>query len=153
MNTIEIDNEVYQALENHVEGFSDTPNQVLRRILGLSETEHGGATNVKISPDRARTKAPKVDLQTLIRVGSLADGERLSFRDYQQNKVNGVEATIRGKQLEYKGQRYSMSSLASEVMQNQGYVNKSYRGPIFWYTDKGKSIHELWQSYLNNKND
>jgi len=153
MNTIEIDNEVYRALEKHVEGFSDTPNQVLRRILGLSEKEHGGVAKFKISPDQARTKAPKVDLQTLIQVGSLTDGERLSFRDYQQNKVNGVEATIRGKQLEYKGKRYSMSSLASEVMQNQGYVNKSYRGPIFWYTDEGKSIHELWQSYLNKNND
>jgi hypothetical protein len=150
MKTIEIDNEVYQALEKQVRGFEDTPNIVLRRILGLS-----GSSDVKphvatATPKVNRTKAPKVDLETLARVGSISDGERLSFRDYQQNKVNGVEATIHGKQLEYEEKRYSMSALARKIMRKQGYANESYRGPIFWYTNEGKSIHDLWQSYLNS---
>lgn len=33
MKTIQIDNEVYQALANHVQGFNETPNDVIARIL------------------------------------------------------------------------------------------------------------------------
>ena len=105
MNTIEVDNEVYQALEKHVTGFQDTPNTVLRRMLGLSEDAEVLPGKSRLAPKTGRTKAPKVDLATLVRIGSVSDGERLSFRDYQQNKVNGVEAIISGKQLEYEGKR------------------------------------------------
>ena len=152
MNTIEIDDEVYLTLEKHVTGFEDTPNQVLRRVLGLSETPDAQPARTEVTENKLRTKAPKVDLETLIQIGSLTDGERLSFHDYQQNKVNGVEAIVRGKHLEFEGKRQSMSALASKVMQNQGYTCKSYRGPMFWYTSEGQSIHDLWQSYLNSNN-
>ena len=37
MRKIEIDEEVYQALLKHVKSFEDTPNAVLRRLLGLDE--------------------------------------------------------------------------------------------------------------------
>jgi len=152
MNTIEVDDEVYRALEKHVSGFKDTPNQVLRRMLGLSKTSGMGSSQTDVGRDKSHTKAPKVDLEALIEAGSVRNGERLLFRDYQQNKVNGVEAVIRGKQLEYEGKTYSMSALARKVMRNQGYSNQSYRGPVFWYTTGGESIHELWQRYLKIHN-
>lgn len=38
---IEIDDEVYQTLLKHVKSFEDTPNSVLRRLLGLDELYHG----------------------------------------------------------------------------------------------------------------
>jgi len=37
MRKIEVDEEVYQALLKHVISFEDTPNDVLRRLLGLDE--------------------------------------------------------------------------------------------------------------------
>ena len=37
MNTIEIDNQVFAELERRATGFNSKPNDVLRRILGLSE--------------------------------------------------------------------------------------------------------------------
>jgi hypothetical protein len=39
MTTIRIDRDVYRELERRVEGFSDTPNLVLRRLLGLEEPD------------------------------------------------------------------------------------------------------------------
>ena len=150
MNTIQIDDEVYQALEQQVKGFKDTPNSVLRRILGLPESSDSPAQSHVVTPARVRSKAPRVDLSTLSKIGSISDGETLSFRDYQQNKINGVEAVVRGKQLEYEGKRYSMSSLTHKIMKRQGYTSTAYRGPLFWYTQDGRSIHDLWQEYLRS---
>lgn len=37
MKTIEIDEDVWNLLKKHAEPFIDTPNNVLRRLLGLDE--------------------------------------------------------------------------------------------------------------------
>ena len=149
MNTIQIDDEVYQALEQQVRGFKDSPNSVLRRILGLSEESDPQPQSAVVEPRGVRSKAPRVDLSKLAQIGSISDGQTVSFRDYQQNKVNGAEAVVRGKQLEYEGKTYSMSALTHKIMKHQGYTSTAYRGPLFWYTQDGKSIHDLWQDYLN----
>ena len=150
MNTIQIDDEVYQALEQKVRGFKETPNSVLRRILGLSGSDVPHTQTEAAVFKRVRSKAPRVDLSKLTQIGSITDGEPLSFRDYQQNKVNGVDAVVRGKQLEYEGKRYSMSALTHKIMKRQGYTSSAYRGPLFWYTRNGKSVHDLWQEYLSS---
>lgn len=72
----------------------------------------------------------------------------LFMHDYQANKINGAQATVRGNDLEYKGNIYSMSALTREFMKKQGYDSDSYRGPQFWYTAQGKSVKELWDEYL-----
>ena len=41
--TIRIDEEVFEELKKHAEPFVDTPNSVLRRLLGLGETGRTGA--------------------------------------------------------------------------------------------------------------
>lgn len=153
MRSIEVDDEVYSTLESKVQGFGDTPNFVLRRLLGIGPatiTALASRPSVPKAPTqkRKRGKAPKTNLRDLVRVGSLSEGQMLFMHDYQGSKINGVQAAVHGNDLEYKGHIYSMSALTREVMKKQGYDSDSYRGPQFWYTAQGKSVKELWDEYL-----
>lgn len=152
MRSIEVDDDVYTTLEAKVRGFGDTPNLVLKRLLGVGALSQPQVTKpiavYAPSQKRKRGKAPKTNLRDLVRVGSLSEGQVLFMHDYQGNKINAVEASIRGNDLEYKGNIYSMSALSKEVMKKQGYDSDSYRGPQFWYTGHGKSVKELWDEYL-----
>lgn len=47
MPRIEIDEEVYEALKEEAEPFTDTPNSVLRRKLGLEATEPSGSSFIQ----------------------------------------------------------------------------------------------------------
>ena len=62
--TVRIDDEVYEALKKQAEPFIDTPNTVLRRVLGLGapaivDAEDGGLAEVsdKKKPTRAAASA------------------------------------------------------------------------------------------------
>ena len=151
MRTIQIDDDVYRALEARVRGFEDTPNDVLRLILG-PKTQPSSTQKTAKSTDtgasRKRGKAPKADLRALVRAGFLTEGETLFMHDYQGNRLNGIQAKIRDNKLEFEGQRLSMSDLTKQEMQRRGYKSNSYRGPQFWYTNRGKSVKELWDEYL-----
>lgn len=46
MEQIEVDNEVLGLLREHAEPFTDTPNSVLRRLLGIDSGTSGKATGV-----------------------------------------------------------------------------------------------------------
>ena len=152
MRSIEVDDDVYKSLETRVQGFGDTPNLVLRRLLGIGSVVAVATPRLTggeaVPQKHKRGKAPKTNLRDLVRVGSLSEGQVLFMHDYQSNRIDGVQATIRGNDLEYKGNVYSMSALACEHMKSQGYDSDSYRGPQFWYTAQGKSVKELWDEYL-----
>jgi len=152
MHTIEVDADVYKFLESKVQGFGDTPNTVLRRFLGISAitTRSTSAPSLPMqgSSKIQRGKAPKTNLRDLVRVGSLKEGQALFLHDYQGSKIDGVQALVRGNDLEYKGSVYSMSALARDFMKSKGYDNNSYRGPQFWFTAQGRSVKELWDEYL-----
>jgi hypothetical protein len=159
VKAIEVDADVYRYLESKVRGFGDTPNFVLRRELGLDTSLAPASSAPVLAPVhteprppvaniRARGKAPKTRLSELIRVGTLTSGQTLYFRDYQGNKIDGVEATIRGDDLVYKGVARSMSDLTAELMKGLGYSNDSYRGPDFWFTKNGQRIRDLWDAHL-----
>ena len=54
--TIRVDDEVYALLQQRGEAFVDTPNTVLRRILGLSESDEStGHPSVAEAAAAART--------------------------------------------------------------------------------------------------
>lgn len=55
--TIRIDHEVYEALKSEAEPFIDTPNSVLRRLLGLSGTADRGGGLADVSEDGAELGA------------------------------------------------------------------------------------------------
>lgn len=152
MQRIEVDDEVYRALENRVRSFGETPNSVLRREFGIDTAptppNFGGPP--RAAKKGRRGKAPKASLHYLVLTGSLADGQLLFMHDYQGNRIDGVKAKVRGKNLEYEGGIYSMSALTREHMKRQGYESDYYRGPQFWYTAEGKSVKDLWDEYLKS---
>lgn len=51
---VEIDDEVWEELKAHAEPLVDTPNTVLRRVLGLSATEDARTASEAVWPQGAR---------------------------------------------------------------------------------------------------
>jgi len=147
-----------------------TFSAALRRVLGIGEagTSAAGARGASHSsasaasaadnpPDdldaplvgatavRPRAKAPKANLKELVRAGLLRDGQELVLVDYQSNKHQQFKARIAGGMLHFKGQHYSMSDLARDLLKKIGYQSDSVRGPTHWATVSGASVRDLWQ--------
>jgi len=70
--------------------------------------------------------------------------------DYQDNKLPQYRTAINGSSLKWQGQSYSMSDLARELLQKEGYSSSSVRGPAHWCTEDGVSVKNLWQQHLNS---
>jgi len=83
-----------------------------------------------------------------VKAGSLRDGQKLYLHDYHGARVNAVVAVVRGNKLEMNGELRSMSNLAREHLNAQGYRGDSFRGPSFWRTGTGQSVTDLWEEYL-----
>lgn len=164
MESIKIDSDVFTHLQKHARPFVDTPNSTLRRLLGIDAV--ASVAGAKKSPRAAdveldellaeslaaasiRSKAPKADLEVLVKNGFLRDGQKLYLVDYQGNRVQKFSAVISGGDVTYSNQRYSMSNLAQELLARVGFKSNSVRGPAHWVTDDGKSIKDIWQQYLD----
>ena len=98
-----------------------------------------------------RTKAPKADLKALVQAGLLRNGERLCLVDYQGKRITQYEAVVSGALLEFKGQHYTMSNLAQELLKKVGFKSDSVRGPSRWVTAKNVSIKDLWQQLMDKQ--
>ena len=151
MKNIKIDNEVYTYLQKKAIAFEENPNAVLRRIFNLNQVN----TPQKPAPDninnsRKPNKQPKTNLHDLIRSGVLAEGQKLIFQ-HGAKRLPEYTATISGKDLIWKGKHYSMSDLAGKALETIGLDGTSVRGPLFWFTEDGKSIKDIWEQYLRNQ--
>ncbi len=149
MVTIEIDEELYSFLTNQSIAFVDkTPNDVLKRLLKISKSPV--RTDKPITPTIRRRKKPKTNLSDLVNSGLLSNGQELFLHDYQGNKLNGYKSKLMNGFLLYNGQSFSMSDLAKILLKENGFQSDSVRGPIFWFTENGKNIKELWDTFLKN---
>ena len=158
MPNIQIDDEIFGLLQKNAKPFVDSPNSTLRRMLGLRV--NGAAVKPTEAPDDLeelpkeamggrRTKAPKADLKALIQAGLLRNGERLHLIDYRGKRITQYEAVVSGAHLEFKGQHYTMSNLAQELLKKVGFKSDSVRGPSHWVTAKSVSIKDLWQQLMD----
>jgi hypothetical protein len=156
VQSIQVDAEVFAVLQKNAKPFLDTPNTTLRRLLGVDrEAPSGKASSadeelealLEDSLASQRTKAPKANLKTLIRAGYLREGERLHLVDYQGKRVPNCEAMVSGASLTFKGQSYTMSNLAQELLVKVGFKSTSVRGPSHWVTSKNLSVTALWQQF------
>jgi hypothetical protein len=163
MQTIEVDDEVFAHLQRHARAFVDSPNSTLRRVLGIESydakttkargdyaqnAEPDAAINTTLASASKRSKAPKAELSLLVEKEILRNGQKLYLIDYQANRVQKFSAAISGGDLVYNGKRYSMSSLAQELLSQVGFKSNAVRGPAHWATDEGNSVKDLWQQYL-----
>jgi hypothetical protein len=149
MRKIEIDDEVFGYLQGQALAFVDTPNLTLRRLFQLDKPAPKTAV-VKTPTRKSRKKQPKASLPTMISGGLLKEGQPVFLLDYQDNKLLQYRAAINGSSLKWQGQGYSMSDLAREFLQKEGYSSSSVRGPAHWCTEDGVSIKNLWQQHLNS---
>ena len=99
----------------------------------------------------ARGRAPKADLRELVRIGLLKEGQELIFFDYKGHPQPKHKAILSGANLVYQRVRYSMSSLSSLLLKQEGYIADSVRGPDHWGTAEGKRIRELWEGVLRRR--
>lgn len=156
MTTIQIDEEVFAHLQSHAVPLIDTPNATIRRLLGMDRASTSGAKEPDRAPQAVRRSGRKqasASLATLVGVSVLTSGETLRLVDYRGESVSGSDASIRGNELVWNGQPYSMSRLARILLTRQGYVSTDVRGPRHWVTASGTSILELWETYLEDKSD
>lgn len=156
MTTIQIDEEVFAHLQSHAVPLVDTPNATLRRLLEIGPAgdpvpSHSGRPPAR--PRRNGRKQASANLATLVGAGTLKQGEVLRLVNYRGEPVDGSEATVRGNELNWSGQLYSMSKLARILLSRQGYLSTDVRGPRHWVTTRGTSILALWEEYLEDESD
>lgn len=146
MNTIEIDEQVFEYLQKNAIAYIEKPNDTLRRLFLLDEDEHFQSP-VK---SKYKRKKPRTSLRILKNKGIIKEGQILHIRDYHGDVIPNETATIAGEKLLYHSNIYSMSELAVSIFKRNSYRSDSVRGPQFWYTKDSKSIMQLWNDYLES---
>lgn len=149
MRQIEIDDEVFAYLQSQALAFVDTPNLTLRRLFRLDTPAKKPASS-KTTAGKLRRKQPKTNLPVLISSGLLKEGQPVFLVDYQDNKLSQYRAVINGASLKWQSRSYSMSDLARDLLQKEGYSSSSVRGPAHWCTEDGVTIKKLWQQHLKS---
>jgi len=95
-------------------------------------------------------KNPTTNLKKLVDSGLLDEGQKLYFR-HNGRRISDYTVTIFDGKLLWRNKLYSMSKLAGLALDGLGLDGESVRGPLFWYTDNGDSIKELWEEYLHKQ--
>jgi hypothetical protein len=153
MPRIDIDDAVFKFLQSKAVAFVETPNDTLRRLLGV-DAAMKPASNVRPASSVKAVRKPKAHLGGLIRAGLLTNGQKLFLRDYQGRPVPNAVAYVGGDGIfahQDRKRLYSMSDLAQELLKKQGYQSESVRGPSHWYTEDGHSITDLWEKHLRER--
>ena len=150
MPRIEIDDAVFKHLQSKAFAFVETPNDTLKRLLGIADNRQSSIpVNGTSTPKLGRK--PKASLGRMIRAGLIGNGQKLILHDYQSRPVPNAVAYVAGDGIFASLDRkrlYSMSDLAQELLKKQGYESQSVRGPSHWYTEDGRSITQIWEEYL-----
>ena len=156
MRSILVDDEIYSKLINNIREFGESPNHVLRRLLGLKDisVEHGQTVELNrdfpIEVESANTRAMRTKLSLLTAAGYLRDGQKVYLYSQDLSKQLCV-AFVDGDYLVKNNKKYSMSALALKMFKANGHNVKAVRGPAYWFVgeeDDDPSIAELWAKYL-----
>jgi RAMA domain-containing protein len=107
MPTIRVSDEVFDELKRRAEAFVDTPDSVMRRVLGLTGGKATGKTG---------------RLLPLLRSGALSVGDRLVWRRKQRGEVHVAVTTPNGC-LELADGRIatSLSGACAKLSDNKSY--------------------------------
>ncbi len=142
---ISIDNDVFEYIKKNALVYEEkTPNETLRRLFNIPNKK----TKPYQSTFGVKMKNPRTNINLLRDVGLINDGQTVSMRDYKGNPIPNTECLIKRGGLFYQDRIYSMSGLAKNKLNENGFKGTSFRGPAFWYTDQGVSIKDLWSKYL-----
>jgi hypothetical protein len=159
MTKIEIDQVTYDFLQSKAIAFVETPGDTLKRLLGLAKSVMLKSTeevfSVKANSINTNKfmvkKKSKTNLLELINSGLLSNNQVLVFQDYRGTSHPKYKVILTNNSLIWENKRYSMSDLAQILLKQLGYESNSVRGPLFWTNGKGKTVAELWETYLSTK--
>lgn len=136
MRTIEVDFDIHKRIEAERRDFSDTPNSVLKRLLGLSEPQQTNGPSVA-------EPAPMQDGWTGKGV-TLPAGTQLRM-EYRGRRYFGV---IENAEWVVDGERYkSPSAAAGGTARTKAGTNPSLDGWKYWWV-KRPTDHD-WVPLLN----
>jgi len=115
--TIRVDNDVFAALQRLAEPFTDTPNSVLRRLLGLTEASAAPSGS---PPSSTHTSTEDSRLADLIVNGRLHLGQRLVWRRRNLKQVHHAVLVEGGRlRLDDGSVHATPSSAATALAGNQ----------------------------------
>ena len=128
-----------------------TFSDALRRVLVKGKPLKVDAPKPmpKPRPIPGRTRKSNVKLSSLIEKNILTNGQEL-FLCRGSDIFKEQKATINGDRLTYQGEIYSMSKLASILLEKVGFHAPTVRGTMCWVTENGKSILEIWNEHGYN---
>ncbi|MFC9516449.1 hypothetical protein ACFTSD_12030 [Nocardiaceae bacterium NPDC056970] len=133
-HTIEVDDEVYKVLEQHVRGF-EQPNDVLRRLLVANEAK-------RVAPETDTVSAPLIGrLAPLIDSGLAAIGDELRHERVRKGQIFTATIASGGRIQTPKGIYSAPSPALRELVGTQidGWHN--------WiHSRSGKTLRELRNS-------
>ncbi len=151
MRKIEIDDEVYEYLQDKAIPYVENPNDTLRRLFGIKQEIAKGLSNKNIWKSR-HPKTPKADLQELVLSGLLEEGQEVFFNYKEMRLSKKYEATVSENHLLWNGKIYTMTGLVKFILRQEGKAipSEAYRGPEYWYNSDYRSVKDLWEQYLKN---
>lgn len=134
--TIHIDDDVWKALQEKGEAFVDTPNTVIRRLLGLSVSHTADTpTNKEISTD------PRVN-RVLDKVSSAYEKSNIENRNYALAfKSNGRAVAylyVQKKQLKLEADKTVVTKLGISDWEHElkgGWWDTA--DTVYWYAKNG----------------
>jgi len=113
MKTIEIDDEVYAAVQSKAIPFVDkSPNCVLRKLL-LNGKKKSTIGSVQKNNHR---KAQRADLGKLVRIELLREGQFLTFNYKEMELSKTYQAQVSTGCLLFEGRRYKMSPVVRMIL-------------------------------------
>lgn len=121
MPTIRISDEVFEELKGRAEAFVDTPDSVLRRVLGLTNAKVAGKTG-RLSP--------------LLRSGVLSAGDKLVWRRTRLGQIHTATVTASGCLVLADGRTATSLSGACSMLSDK----KSYDGWEEWRRESDDTL-------------
>lgn len=130
-HSIDVDDEVYARLAREARPLVDTPNSVLRRLLGLDRE----ASTTHTSRTRKAALAP------LLADGRLTVGQALTWHRRNLGQVHTAFVTADGKLRLDDGTVHDSPSGACSAA-----AGVAVNGWSAWHTDKGTTLQDLRNS-------
>lgn len=141
MQQISIDNDVFKIIRDNLVSFDETPNDVLRRLLGLDKS----TTITRLSENP--TESAAIPFNRDEREGLYTNGVSLPYglklRKYLHRTLH--EAEVRDGYILYSGKRFKSPSAAGNAASGS-----SVNGWIFWeYFDLKSNRWLLLDNFRN----
>ncbi|MET9555266.1 hypothetical protein [Streptomyces sp. NPDC006645] len=130
--TIRIDDEVFAALQGYAEPLVDTPNSILRKVLGV------GGPAATVEDDQGEEGFPQSGLAPQLAAGKLHVGQRLVWKRRNLQREHVAEVLANGN-LRVEGWRvFGTPSRAATVL-----AGNQQNGLHVWCTEDGTRLEDL----------